>query len=157
MKWHLRIEDRNAILMTHHYADLGSASETHFLCSMTNQKHYPYLGSDMSSVWNYFSACFSDIISQGKYCKNLANCQLFCQASTNLHEFFPYRKNQDFLDSLERRGRYNGEKNTSKKLFQWGVRKSVLIFFLTCHAPKIIKLRLFPFPYAGYWSTTLEE
>ena len=112
MKRHLRIEGQNAILMTHHYADLGSASETHFLCSMTNQKHYPDLGSDMSSVWN-FGACFSDIISQGNYCKNLANCQLFCQASANLHEFFPYRKNQDFLDSLERRGRYNGEKNTS--------------------------------------------
>ena len=105
------------MLMTHHYADLGSDFETHFLCSMTNQKHYPDLGSDMSSVWN-FGACFSDIISQGNYCKNLANCQLFCQASTNLQEFFPYRKNQDFLDSLERRGRYNGEKNTSKKLFQ---------------------------------------
>ena len=117
MKRHLRIEGQNAILMTHHYADLGSASETHFLCSMTNQKHYPDLGSDMSSVWN-FAACFSDIISQGNYCKNLANCQLFCQASTNLQEFFPSRKNQDFLDSLERRGRYNGEKNTSKKLFQ---------------------------------------
>ena len=30
----------------------------------TNQKHYPDLGSDASSVWN-FCACFSDVISRG--------------------------------------------------------------------------------------------
>ena len=30
----------------------------------TNQKHYPDLGSDASSVWN-FGACFSDVISPG--------------------------------------------------------------------------------------------
>ena len=29
-----------------------------------NQKHYPDLGSDASSVWN-FCACFSDVISRG--------------------------------------------------------------------------------------------
>ena len=32
---------------------------------MTNQKHYPDLGSEASSVWN-FSTHFEDIISQGK-------------------------------------------------------------------------------------------
>ena len=30
----------------------------------TNQKHYPDLGSDVSSVWN-FCACFSDVIWRG--------------------------------------------------------------------------------------------
>ena len=30
----------------------------------TNQKHYPDLGSDASSVWN-FCTCFLDLISQG--------------------------------------------------------------------------------------------
>ena len=30
----------------------------------TNQKHYPDLGSDASTVWN-FCACFSDVISRG--------------------------------------------------------------------------------------------
>ena len=29
---------------------------------VTNQKHYPDLGSDASSVWNFW-ACFSDIIN----------------------------------------------------------------------------------------------
>ena len=35
--------------------------ESHFLCGTTNQKHYPNLGSDVSSVWN-FCARFSDVI-----------------------------------------------------------------------------------------------
>ena len=30
----------------------------------TNQKHYPDLGSDLSSVWN-FCARFSDVVSRG--------------------------------------------------------------------------------------------
>ena len=42
---------------------------------MTNQKRYPVLGSDASSVWN-FCACFSDLISPGNQW-----CQLFSQVS----------------------------------------------------------------------------
>ena len=42
---------------------------------MTNQKRYPVLGSDASSVWN-FCACFSDVISPGNQW-----CQLFSQVS----------------------------------------------------------------------------
>ena len=64
-KWCLRKERRNSILMTHHYPDLGSASdrtEANFPHGMTNPKHYPVLGSDASSVWN-FCARFSDITS----------------------------------------------------------------------------------------------
>ena len=65
-KWCLRNERRNSILMTPHYADLGSASdwtEANFPHGMTNPKHYPVLGSDASSVWN-FCARFSDITSR---------------------------------------------------------------------------------------------
>ena len=32
----------------------------------TNQKHYPDLGSDASSVWN-FCTCFLDVISRGNW------------------------------------------------------------------------------------------
>ena len=67
MKWHLRNECRNSILMMYGYLDLGSASDwikaSKFL---TNQKHYPDLGSEASSVWD-FCACFSDIITQGNH------------------------------------------------------------------------------------------
>ena len=60
VKWRLRNEHRNSVLMMHHYPDLGSASD--FTSSMTNQKHYQDLGCDASSVWN-FCIRFSDIIS----------------------------------------------------------------------------------------------
>ena len=44
----------------------------------TNQQHYPNLGSDASSVWN-FCARFSDVISGGnRSC--VAKCRLFSQA-----------------------------------------------------------------------------
>ena len=62
-----RNERRNYILMTHHYPDLGSASD--WSCRVgnesTNQKHYPDLGSDASSLWN-FCARFADVIWRGK-------------------------------------------------------------------------------------------
>ena len=38
--------------------------ETHLPLGTTNQKHYPDLGNDTSSVWN-FCARFSDVISRG--------------------------------------------------------------------------------------------
>ena len=44
----------------------------------TNQKHYPDLGSGMSSVSN-FCACFSDVISWGNR-GGIMKCQLFSQA-----------------------------------------------------------------------------
>ena len=46
-----------------HYLDLGSASDW-LKISSTNQKHYPDLGSDMPSVWN-FGSCSSGNISCG--------------------------------------------------------------------------------------------
>ena len=51
----------------HHYTDLGSATDWLKICfnlASTNQKHYPDLGSDASSVWNFCSGC-SDVISRG--------------------------------------------------------------------------------------------
>ena len=53
--------------MTRHYPELGSALD--WSCHVGNllpfnQKHYPDLGSDASSIWN-FCAPFSDIILPG--------------------------------------------------------------------------------------------
>ena len=55
--------------MTCHHPELGSASDWSYRLGFgkfasTNQKHYPDLGSDASSVWN-FCARFSDVISRG--------------------------------------------------------------------------------------------
>ena len=52
-KWHLRDERRNAILMTCHYTDLGSASDWSGKFASASQKHYPNC------------ARFSDVISWG--------------------------------------------------------------------------------------------
>ena len=59
-KWRLRKDRRNSILMT---------------------RHYTYLGSDASSVWPDFCACFSDVISRGNCFIGVAKC-LFFQATT---------------------------------------------------------------------------
>ena len=40
--------------------------ESNFPCGTNNQKHYPDLGSETSSVWN-FCTCFSDVIWQGNH------------------------------------------------------------------------------------------
>ena len=52
-KWRLRNDCRLRWLV-----------EANFPRGTANQKHYPELGSDASSVWN-FSACFSDVIARG--------------------------------------------------------------------------------------------
>ena len=46
----------------YHYPNLDSAF--YWMRHLTNQKHYPDLGSDESSVWN-FCTCYSDIILWG--------------------------------------------------------------------------------------------
>ena len=46
---------------------------------MTNQKHYPGLGSDASSVWN-FCTCFSDIIISHGSSGGAMECCLLSQA-----------------------------------------------------------------------------
>ena len=52
--------------MTRHYPVryCSRLVEANFTSGTTNQKQYPHLGSDISSVWN-FCACFSDVISWG--------------------------------------------------------------------------------------------
>ena len=59
-------QHRNSILMTHHYI-LRSGKcvwlvKANFTRCTTNQKHYPDLGWNASSVWN-FCTRFSDVIS----------------------------------------------------------------------------------------------
>ena len=67
--------------MTHHNPDLGSASDwLNQPCGTTNQKHYPDLGSDVSSVWN-FCACFSATFGE-KTSGSVTKCMLFSQAKT---------------------------------------------------------------------------
>ena len=76
IKWRLRKERRNSILMTRHCRDLGSVLIGWKFAS-TNQKHYPDLGSDLSLVWN-FCARFSDVI-RGETCGGVAKCRMFSQ------------------------------------------------------------------------------
>ena len=77
----LRNNSRNSILMLCHCPDLDSTVyfwlvKANFLCGMTNQKHYPDLGSDTSSVWDFHTHNnnnnnnnSSDVILQGNnYC-----------------------------------------------------------------------------------------
>ena len=63
--------------MTCHYPDLGSASDWF---ASTNQKHYPGLPSDASSVWN-FCACSSDVTFCGETSSGVAKFWLFSQAN----------------------------------------------------------------------------
>ena len=62
-KWRLRNECRNFILMTRSGWCFWLVLPRGIFAS-TNQKHYPDLVSDASSVWN-FCAHFSDVISRG--------------------------------------------------------------------------------------------
>ena len=48
--WRVGKERRNSIPMTSHYPDLASASDWMKQINLTNQKHYPDLGSDASLV-----------------------------------------------------------------------------------------------------------
>ena len=47
-EWRLRNERRHSILMTHHYQDLGSASDWPEISLNPNQKHYPWNGYEIS-------------------------------------------------------------------------------------------------------------
>ena len=61
-KWRLRNEHRNSILMTHHYPDLGSASD--WLNQISHAADQSDLSSDASSVWNSCTR-FSNVIWGG--------------------------------------------------------------------------------------------
>ena len=91
-KWSPRNERRNYKLMTHHYPDLGSASDWPKICfnqdriillslASTNENLYPNLGSVTPSVWS-FCASFSNVISQGdQWC--VAKYLLFSHAKSS--------------------------------------------------------------------------
>ena len=49
---------------------------------MTNQKHFPVLGSEASSVWN-FCTRYSGIIAQGTS-GSISKCRLFSQAKEHI-------------------------------------------------------------------------
>ena len=64
--------------MTRYYPDLGSASD--WVKQIISQaEHFPDLGSDASSVWN-FSVRSSDVISRENFGGGLAKCRLLSQA-----------------------------------------------------------------------------
>ena len=68
--------------MTCHYPDLGIVCVSDWLTQISaNQKHYPDLGSDASSVWNFF-ARFSDVISW-EVSGGVVKCQLFSHGSVS--------------------------------------------------------------------------
>ena len=60
LKWRLRNELTNSILMTRHYLHPFG-----WKLASTNQQHYSHLRSDASSIWKFCSR-FSDVISWGK-------------------------------------------------------------------------------------------
>ena len=60
LKWRLRNELTNSILMTRHYLHPFG-----WQLASTNQQHYSHLRSDASSIWKFCSR-FSDVISWGK-------------------------------------------------------------------------------------------
>ena len=103
-KWRLRNKRRNSVLMTHHYPDLGILYcfllvVPHGKFDSANQKHYPDLGSDTSSVWN-FCTRFSDVIWQGnQYMVVLPNVSCFnSQATYSVQDSTTYQNwLSDFL------------------------------------------------------------
>ena len=80
---------------------------------MTNQKRYPVLGSEASSVWN-FCACFSDVISPGNQW-----CQLFSQVSIKERGFS--NKSNSWPLVLERKDKNQKPRD---KAFSPGVMRS---------------------------------
>ena len=70
----------------------------HVKFASTNQKHYPDLGSDALSVWN-FLAHFSDVISR-ETIGDVTKCRLFSQARIYLYSY----KHSFILVRLFRKG-----------------------------------------------------
>jgi len=61
-----------------HEAYLGSVSDW---MKQANQKHYPELGSDASSVWNFFGRFLEVINFCGETSGGVVKCCLFSQTS----------------------------------------------------------------------------
>ena len=82
-KWRLRNERRNSILMTHHYPDLGSASDW---LSQISQMARPIRST--THIWVVMccqygvSALVSQMSFGGETSGSIAKCRLFSHAST---------------------------------------------------------------------------
>ena len=70
-KWCLGNEHRNSIL--------------------TNQKHYPDLGSDASSIWNFCARFDSQMSFDGETSGTVDKCRLFSQATSTVKATTPWR------------------------------------------------------------------
>ena len=80
-EWRLRNERRHSILMTHHYQDLGSASDWPEISLNPNQKHYPWNGYEISVL-------VSQTSFRGETSGGVAKCQLISQA----YAYFPQQR-----------------------------------------------------------------
>ena len=68
--------------MTRHYPGLGIVCVSDWLKQIsTNQKHYPDLSSDTSSVWN--SALVSQTSFRGETSGGVVKCRLFSHGSVS--------------------------------------------------------------------------
>ena len=79
----IQSERRFFMLMTCHYLDQPGSTFVLVVqqgkFASTNQKHYPDLGTDTSSVWG-FCAHFADVILQGNYWWHREMLAVFSQA-----------------------------------------------------------------------------
>ena len=88
-KWFLRNECRNSILMTRRYPDLGKCFwlvESNFPHGTTNQEHYPDLGSDALSLWNFLHSFLRHHLA-GKPVVESPICWLFSQVTSLIAKF----------------------------------------------------------------------
>ena len=93
--------------------------ESNFPHSTTNQKHYPDLGSDVSSVWN-FCAC-SQTSFGGETRGRIAKCQLFSQAnitSTYFRVLYPIVIIKEFLPDQMNAWSTSQDERTQKMIIQ---------------------------------------
>ena len=72
--------------MTHHYPDLGSASDwlnqiSHTACPIRSTIQVWVVTSGMTSVWNFCAALIFQMSFGGKTSDSVVKCQLFSQAS----------------------------------------------------------------------------
>ena len=89
LKWRLRNELTNSILMTRHYLHPFG-----WKLASTNQQHYSHLRSDASSIWKFCSR-FSDVISWGKKWWRHEISAVFSGYSNSSQNSAPYLNKQN--------------------------------------------------------------
>ena len=67
--------------------------------STTNQRHYPDLSSDGSSVWN-FGASFTDVISRGNQCRLSRNVGCFLTLSKCVQNTFEENSHSEYASNF---------------------------------------------------------